>query len=429
VTIDDAAGTATLDVCDQTFTLRPKEYSEWVNVTFKPGLGLKVNGIARFCIQELSPEFKLYMTPIHMDPAKPAMPISHPFTYAIYLAKKFGPYATLGLAEDTWALNERVIDEDTFLKQAYLIHEEREKMFFDAMDKNKEGFVACVFDATDRIQHMFMRYTDPTHPALEGMDRETHKDVIEDLYVRMDGLLKKTLAKCGEKTLLMVISDHGFKNFRRGVNLNSWLMKEGYLHLKEGATKSREWFQDVDWSKTKAFALGLTGMYLNLKGREAKGIVEPGEEEKALKAEIREKLLTLFDDKDQKKAVREIFDTKQHMKGPYVSNAPDLLIGYEIGYRASWDCATGKVDDVVIEDNTKSWSGDHCIDPRLVPGVLFSNCPIDTEEARIMDLAPTILKLFGIDPPAHMDGKSLFAGSPWKERPPKPQTEKEPALT
>jgi len=429
VTIDDAAGTAHFKLGDEEFTLAPKEYSKWVTVEFKAAPGIKVAGIARFCIQEMAPEFKLYMTPIHMDPAKPAMPISHPFTYSIYLAKKFGPYATLGLAEDTWALNERVIDEDTFLKQAYLIHEEREKMFFDALDKNKEGFVACVFDATDRIQHMFMRYTDPTHPALEGMDRDAYKHVIEELYVKMDGLLKRTLAKLGEKEMLMVISDHGFKNFRRGINLNSWLLEHGYLHLKEGATISREWFQDVDWSKTRAFALGLTGMYVNLEGREAKGIIKPGEEENALKAEIREKLLEIYDPKDEKKAIREIFDTKSVMRGPYVSNAPDLLIGYELGYRASWDCATGKVDDVVIEDNTKSWSGDHCIDPRLVPGVYFSNCKIDAEKPRIMDLAPTILKLFGVEPPPHMDGESLFQGSPWKERPPQPTQQKEPALS
>ncbi len=432
VRIDRAARKAHIRVGDEEFSLAPKEYSEWVKIEFKAGLGIKVAGIARFCIQELEPEFKLYMTPIHMDPGKPAMPISHPFTYALYLAKKFGPYATLGLAEDTWALNERVIDEDTFLQQAWLIHDEREEQFFDSLEKTKQGLVVTVFDATDRIQHMFMRYLDPEHPALKGMDREAYKGTIEELYVRMDGLVKRTLGYCDEKTVLMVISDHGFKNFRRGINLNSWLKQEGYLHLKEGREKSREWFQDVDWGRTKAFALGLTGMYLNLEGREAHGIVKPGEEEASLKAEITRKLLALYDDGDQKKAVLDVFDAKKIMKGPYVVNSPDLLIGYEIGYRASWDCAVGKVDDVVIEDNNKSWSGDHCIHPKLVPGVFFSNCAIDSDNPRIMDLAPTILKLFGVEPPAHMDGQSLFRGNPFA--PPEPASdepvaeEKQPAL-
>jgi predicted AlkP superfamily phosphohydrolase/phosphomutase len=215
-----------------------------------------------------------------------------------------------------------------------------------------------------------------------------------------------------------VLSDHGFKNFRRGVNLNSWLYEHGYLHLKEGKRASAEWFQDVDWARTRAFALGLTGMYLNLKGREAHGIVEPGEEEERLKAEIGAKLLELHDEKDGKKAIRAIFDARRIMKGPYVVNSPDLLIGYEVGYRASWDCAVGKVDDVVIEDNVKSWSGDHCIDPGQVPGVLFCNFPVAAERPRIMDLAPTILHLFGVKAPPYMDGRTLVDGSPFDGRKP-----------
>jgi len=413
VKIDDMNREAHFTLGDETFTLKEKEYSDWIRVEFKPGLGIKVGGICRFCIMELDPEFKLYMTPIHIDPDKPAMPISHPFTYAVYFAKKFGPFATLGLAEDTWALNERAIDEDVFLKQAWLIHEERERMFFDALEKTRNGVVATVFDATDRIQHMFMRYLDPEHPANRDKDREKHKNAIEDLYVRMDDLLKRTLEKCDDKTVLMVISDHGFKNFRRGINLNSWLLKHGYMTLKNGTQKSGEWFRDVDWSGTKAFALGLTGIYLNLKGREAHGVVEPGQEESNLKDEISARLVKLFDEGDGKKAIRDVFNAKKHFKGPYVGNSPDLLIGYEIGYRASWDCAVGKVDGTVIEDNVKSWSGDHCIHPELVPGVFFSNCVIDADDPRIMDIAPTILHLFGVPRPAHMDGVSLFEEGPF----------------
>lgn len=426
-TIDDAAKKATIAVGDSTLELEEKEFSEWVHLEFKAGLGIKAKGIVRFCIQEITPHFKLYMTPIHIDPDRPVMPISHPFTYAIYLNKKFGPYATLGLAEDTWALNERAIDEETFLKQAYSIHQERENMFFDALEKTRSGCVTVVFDATDRIQHMFMRYLDPDHPANRDKDTEKHKDTIQDLYERMDEMVGRAMKRIGKKTVFMVISDHGFSLFRRGVNLNSWLLKHGYLVLKEGKEKSGEWFQDVDWKKSRAFALGLTGMYINLQGREAQGIVKPGEEEAALKDEIREKLLELYDDVDQKKAIDDIFDAKKVMRGPYVTNSPDLLIGYAEGYRASWDCAVGKVDDVVIDDNTKSWSGDHCIHPDHVPGVLFSNCKIDAEDPRMMDLAPTILHLFGIDKPAHMDGNSIFEGSPFNGKGPEPAAEKEPA--
>jgi len=353
------------------------------------------------------------MTPVHIDPDHPALPISHPFTYATYLSKRFGPYATLGLAEDTWALNERVIDEKAFLEQTYLIHEEREKMFFDALKKTKKGVAAVVFDATDRIQHMFMRYTDPTHPSNRDKDTEEHKNAIEDLYVRMDGLIGRVMEKCkGDKTLLMVVSDHGFKTFRRGVNLNSWLMRNGYLSLKEGHEKSGEWFEGVDWSRTKAFALGLSGIYLNIKGRESQGIVEPGEETDKVKEEITKGLLDLFDADEGKKAINNIYDAAKVFNGPFVSNCPDLLIGYSVGYRASWDCAVGKVDDTILEDNIKSWSGDHCIDPIEVPGVFFCNYPIDDSFPSIMDIAPTILHLFGVERQPHMDGVTLFKGKP-----------------
>jgi predicted AlkP superfamily phosphohydrolase/phosphomutase len=425
VKLDEAKGLAHFEVGDEKFSLKEREYSPWIRVVFKPGLGIKVKGICRFYIMELGKEFKLYVTAIHIDPEKPALPISHPFFYSVYLAKKFGPYATLGLAEDTWALNERIIDEEAFLKQAYLIQEEREKMFFHALEKTPKGLVACVFDSTDRIQHMFMRYDDPTHPSNRDKDTTIHKNALEDLYVRMDDLLGRTLKQLGDRGILMVISDHGFKTFRRGVNMNSWLKREGYLHLKEGKETSGEWFENVDWSRTKAYALGLTGMYLNIKGRERYGIVEPGEEEAALKAELIPKMKEIFDEVDEKKAIREIYDVKKLYRGPYITNSPDLLLGFEVGYRVSWDCAVGKVDDTVIEDNVKSWSGDHCMDPVLVPGVFFCNRPIHTDAPRLLDIGPTCLSLFGVDIPAHMDGRPLFHGSPWNGKAAATETERD----
>src|SRR4029450_8020890 len=173
--------------------------------------------------------------------------------------------------------------------------------------------------------------------------------------------------------VLMVISDHGFSSFRRGVNLNSWLRREGYLTLKPGADGTAEWMRDVDWSATKAYCLGLTGMFLNMKGRARHAIVSPGGEAPPLKGEIIAKLNGLRDAERADIAIREVFDATAIYDGPYRENAPDLLIGYNAGYRTSWDCATGVVACPVIEDNVKAWSGDHCIDPRLVPGVFFCN--------------------------------------------------------
>jgi predicted AlkP superfamily phosphohydrolase/phosphomutase len=205
----------------------------------------------------------------------------------------------------------------------------------------------------------------------------------------------------------MVLSDHGFSSFRRGVNLNAWLAREGYLTLLPGADGTSEWLRDVDWSRTRAYCLGLTGMFLNVRGREASGIVAPEGEAESLRAEIAEKLAGLMDGEKDTIGIREAFDPAKLYSGPYLENGPDLIIGYNAGYRVSWDCATGVVAGPVFEDNVKAWSGDHCIDPRLVPGVLFCNRRVDAEDPALIDIAPTALTLFGIQPPAHMDGRAF----------------------
>jgi predicted AlkP superfamily phosphohydrolase/phosphomutase len=345
------------------------------------------------------------VSPINLDPDHPAMPISHPSYYATYLAKKVGAYSTLGLAEDTWALNESVTSDATFLQQAYDIDRERQTMFFSALDRLKRGTLVCVFDATDRIQHMFWRYLEDGHPAARGRDPGEHKHAIRELYTRNDALVGEVMNKLQKGDVLMVLSDHGFSSFRRGVNLNAWLLREGYLALKSGADGSAEWLRDVDWSRTKAYCLGLTGMFLNVRGREEQGIVAPGADVQALRAEIMRKLKALPDEDKKEVGIREAFDPATLYSGPYLENGPDLIIGYNAGYRTSWDCASGVISGPVFEDNVKAWSGDHCIDPRLVPGVLFCSRSIDAEEPHIVDLAPTALRLFGIQPPAHMDGK------------------------
>ena len=392
------------------YRLRKRTYTDWIELKFKAGLGISVQGIARFYLLETEPHFRLYMTPINIDPEKPALPISYPYFYSVYLSKLLGKYATLGLAEDTWSLNEGILDEDAFLEQAYLIHEEREKQFFHALSKTRKGLCAVVIDATDRIQHMFFRTLEDDHPANRNKETERYKKVIEDLYIRMDGLVGRTMAQLGEDDVFLVISDHGFKSFRRGINLNAWLKANGYLQLKEGHTESGEYFQHVDWERTRAYAFGLAGIYLNVKGREKKGIVEPGQEYEALMRELIEKLSGLRDPETGEVAITEMFDRRKIYKGPYVENGPDLISGYNVGYRISWNGATGVVNDQIFEDNVKAWSGDHCIDPRLVPGVIFCNRKITSEQPALMDLAPTVLELFGVQPPKYMEGRSIFQG-------------------
>jgi predicted AlkP superfamily phosphohydrolase/phosphomutase len=399
---------ATLHVKGQRVALKLNAYSDWVRIEFKAAPGFKVRGICKFYLKSFAKPFEMYCTPLQVDPDKPVMPIAQPVVYSSYLARRQGSFATLGLAEDTWALSEKLMTEDMFLEQAYDIHREREAMFFDALRRVRRGVVVCVFDGPDRIQHMFFRFIDDQHPALTAEQRESHRDAIKEMYQRMDDLVGRTMDRLDNRTALFVMSDHGFKTFRRGVDLNAWLRDGGYLRPKNGKTLAEKpYLVDIDWSRTRAYAIGLAGIYINRKGREAQGIVEPGKESDALMREIAQKLTGLVDEEKGAVAIKEAVTRTVVYKGPYTENAPDIIVGYNAGWRVSWDAAIGKCGAKVFSDNLKAWSGDHMLHPELVPGILFSNVKL-REDANIIDLAPTALELFGVEKPKYMDGKSLL---------------------
>ena len=398
---------AALKINGEVLELKRGEYSDWVKVAFKAAPGISISGICRFLLISSHPEFNLYVTPINIDPEKPVMPISHPRVYSTYLSKRQGPYATLGLAEDSWALNQKCIGEDDFIEQCLQADGEREKMFFDSLDNVTKGLCVCVFDGTDRIQHTFWRQIDGLHPSHAGRYSRPDRPAIEEVYRRADALLGKTMQKCTDRdTVLMVISDHGFTAFRYGIDLNRWLEENGYLRLRPGERGIKN-LVNVDWSQTRAFAVGLSGLFLNLKGREAQGIVDPKAEAPVLREEIAQKLVKLNDPFRNQPAVKEVYNAWKLYDGPYKNDAPDLLVGYHSGYRAAWETAVGEVTDTIFHDNTKAWSGDHCVDQSLVPGVFFCNRTISDEYPRLMDIGPTVLSLFGVAVPAHMDGRPL----------------------
>lgn len=389
----------------QRIVLPQGEYSEWAEVEFRAGLGAAVKGICRFYLNSVEPELELYATPVNIHPMRPALPISHPLTYSMYLAKLNGLYATLGLAEDTWALNDGYLGDEAFLEQCYLNHREREQMFFDALKKTSQGVCACVFDITDRVQHMFWRYFSNGQESPAAGDSGTGTRVIEELYEKMDDLIGRTLKQLKEDTLVLVVSDHGFKSFQHGINLNTWLHQNGYLALKEGAPAG-DWFANVDWDRTRAYALGMNGIYINRKGRESRGTVEPGTEAASLRSELCAKLQGLVDPRTSRVSITKAFDAMKAFIGPYRENAPDVIVGFGEGYRISWNSAQGRVTEEIFEENTKAWSGDHCVDPEIVPGVLFSNWKIEGDAHSITDVAPTLLELFGLSVPPHMDGRA-----------------------
>lgn len=395
-----------LEVQKTAIHLGTEQFSDWIPLKFRAGPLMVVRGMVQFYVKSTDPSLELYMSPVNIDPEQPALPVSHPFFFSTYLAKRLGRYATLGLAEDTWALNEEVLDETAFLTHAYRIHEERRAQFLHLLDKKHAGVLAAVFDGTDRIQHTFFRYLDDDHPANRGRDRTAHRHAIEDIYAAADRLVGETMDRIDDDTLLLVLSDHGFTSFRRGINLNTWLREKGYLSLADDDL-SRDYLQNVDWSATKAYASGLAGIYLNLRGREKQGIVSPDGEADELLAEIAAALEGLIDPLSGKKVVSAAFISRKKYNGPYRNSGPDIIVGYQHGYRVSWKAAVGGTDMHVFEDNIKHWSGDHCVDHRLLPGVLFSNHRFVKDGPAMHDIAPTVLSLFGITPPRHMDGTAL----------------------
>lgn len=398
---------AALTIDGSTYELRANEYTDWLPVCYRAGFGVKVSGVCRFLLLNTEPEFELYATPVNIDPENPAMPIGYPAVYPVYLANKQGPYATLGLAEDTWGLTEQVLQDEHFHRQCVDTDREREAMFFDALDKVRQGLCVCVFDGPDRMQHMFWRYHDGQHPARPAEVPAKHANAIEDLYRRMDDLVGRTVARCRDAgTLLLVLSDHGFNTFRRGIDLNRWLEENGYL-VVDDARRGEDYLAGVDWSRTRAFAIGLTGIFLNIRDKYTQGIVAAGEEADRLRGEIAERLGALTDPQTGGRAIRRVYQAPKAYRGPYKDHAPDLIVGYDRGYRVSWDAAVGRTSTAVFHANTKAWSGDHCVDPSVVPGVLFCNHPIRGENPRLLDIAPTVLAMFGVPAPDYMDGKAL----------------------
>jgi predicted AlkP superfamily phosphohydrolase/phosphomutase len=384
-----------------------KKFSSWVDVAFPMSLGAKVNGICKFYLNKVLPHVELYVTPINIDPENPALPISHPPQYSKYLAMATGKFTTLGLAEDTWMLNSGKLDEEAFLQHCMSILEERERVFFHELEKFKRGCFIGVFDTMDRIQHMFWRFLDTEHPKYDPKLAEKYKDVISDVYIKMDGIVAKVLEKVDSDTSLYIISDHGFKTFRLAMNVNSWLREEGYLVFEEGKDSCDKFFRGVDWNKSKAYALGLSGIYINLKGREKKGIVEPGAPYEQLQKEIIDKILDYRDPETGEKLLYRTFKFQNIYEGDYTNNSPDIVLGFHPGYRVSWKTALGGAPKPIVEKNGANWSGDHCMDPSFVPGVFLSNKQFKNNQPDITDLAPTVLNEFGLEIPEGMDGKVL----------------------
>jgi len=414
----EGAGRAEIEIQGQKVSLKQGEWSGWIPLRFRINALLSIHGMTQFALLDASRELRIYASPVNMDPRNPPLPISYPASFSKQLVEQIGLYRTLGWAESAdKPLNEGRLDEAQFLYDSERAMEDREKTILKRLETDDWDLFVAAIETTDRISHMMWRLIDPKHPMYDEALASKYGDAIEKVYRRADDFVGRLRQKVPKDALFMVMSDHGFHSFRREVNLNTWLVQNGYMVVAGQSQEKNladlfgrgKFFEGVDWSKTKAYAVGLGQIYFNLKGREAQGIVSAGEEYRKLQEEIRGKLLPLTDPETGERVFADVYRRDDIYKGEYIQMAPDLQVGFLDGYRVGWQDTLGTIRRGVVENNNKKWSGDHCATATEIShGVFFSNRRIAVAEPHIMDLAPSVLKLLEVQVPADYDGKALW---------------------
>jgi predicted AlkP superfamily phosphohydrolase/phosphomutase len=400
-------------------TLQEGHWSRWFHVKFRINTFLSVSAICKFYVLEVSPDLRVYMSPLNIDPELPVLPVSYPANYSAELAKKIGLFKTLGWWHDTWALNEEKIDEGVFLEDLFDTMKTLEDITLDELKNDPPSLIVSIFTSTDSVSHMFFRLIDPQHPRYDPVLAAKYGDAILRVYQQMDKVVGEVEENMKPGGTLIIVSDHGFHSWRKGFNTNTWLVKNGYMVLKNPNAEEKSYnleelfgqgsfFPNVDWSHTRAYALGLGQIYLNERGREAHGIVNPGPEADRLAEEIRQKLLTYRDPDTNQPVLEDVYLGKEIFHGAHMDDAPDLQLDFQIGYRTSWQTSLGAIPAGIVVANMKKWSGDHCAsDPKDTGGIFFSNRKLATPQPSIMDIAPTVLDLLGVTPTSHYDGRAL----------------------
>jgi predicted AlkP superfamily phosphohydrolase/phosphomutase len=412
------ARTANLELAGETIHLAERQWSRWIAVDFKVNALVRLHGMMQALLLNAGTELQLYLSPVNWHPQNPPAAMSSPSSFAADLYERLGPYRTLGWPEATWPLNEERIDEQTFLDDLDKAFADRAATILNRIDARRWDLLVGVIETTDRVQHMMWRLIDPGHPLYDAALASRFGGSIERMYQKADDFVGQVVQRLPEGTTLMVVSDHGFHSFRYGVNLNTWLVEHGYMVLKgqrPGEKKlddlfggSGTFWENVDWPGTKAYAMGLGQIYVNLDRREAQGSVSEQVYDQVVDA-IAAELRDFVDPSTGRRIVRNVYKRRDIYTGPFFKDAADLQVGFEDGYRSSWQTALGGTPPQLIEPNLKKWSGDHgSFDYAITPGVLFSSVKLSTAEPRIIDIAPTVLKLFGLPIPQDIDGKPLF---------------------
>ena len=408
---------ATLSIQDRTIALERGKWTPWIDLTFKVNAIVRVHGMVQMLLINADNELQLYVSPVNFKPDDPPVPMSSPASFSGDLYKAIGNYRTLGWAEATWALNENRMDEKTFMDDLMVAFDDRAKVILNRADQKDWDLMVGVIESTDRVQHMMWRLIDPQHPLYDAALAAQFGDSIERVYRKADDFVGEVVKRVGPGVPVMIVSDHGFHSWRKAVNLDTWLVQNGYMVMKgQSADKKLSdlfgggtFWENVDWSRTRAYAMGIGQIYFNLRGREAQGIVSPGAEATALADELSKKLLTLTDPEDGTPIIRAVYKRDDIYSGPFINNASELQVGMNDGYRVSWQTTLGGSPAGIVYKNDRKWSADHGgYDYAITSGILVTSQPINTKDPRIIDIAPTVLRYFGLSVPTDIDGKPLY---------------------
>ncbi len=397
VYVDAERPVAKVVLGDAEALLMEGEWSDWLPAEFSlapPGQAL--HAIVRFHLRRVRP-LELYASPLNLDPLRPALPISVPGGFAAELAREIGRFYTQGMPEDTKALTAGAFDRDEFLRQAAITAAENRRQLDWLLRQFTKGLLFHYFGHIDQVSHMMWAPMDAAHPAHDAIADSAYARVVERLYIQADSIVGETVERLGPEATLIVMSDHGFTSWKRAVNLNTFLRERGYLAIeRNGAEDGAAYFPGVDWSRTQAYALGLNGLYVNLRGRERLGIV-PTNQRRLIIDELSGALLRLTDPATGDPVVARVYDRDVFYRdGAHAGIGPDLIVGYAKGYRGSNESAIGQVTEAVVTDNLGAWTGDHAMVHDAVPGVLFTSRPLKRQVASLRDLAGAVLAEFGI---------------------------------
>ena len=422
-------GRVEVKIGEEQQTLAQGEWSKWYHPRFDGSPLFQVHTVTRVKLRQAKDPLELVVDFLHFDPAHPSFyqPISQPPEFAGELARAVGgAYETVGWACLTHGLKDEELETGTFLEDIEFTHECRRKLFLAALERKDWKLLVDVESTPDRVQHMCYQYADREHPLYDAAKASTpiklfgesitYAQAIEASYRSMDRLLGEVLGKLAPQDVLLVCSDHGFQTFRRQCNLNNWLVEHGYLKLKPGLTRADALFPNyIDWSGTKAYALGLGMIFVNRAGRESHGIVAEADVP-ALLEQLSKDLVGSED--GGKKSVRSVRKLAEVHKGPYLANEAELMVGFEAGWRVGWATTTGNLkftsgkDEVApaFIDNMSNWSGDHVsVSDELVRGIFFCNrkVTLPPNGPDLLEIAPTALQLLGVPVPAEYDRAPL----------------------